>query len=167
MPPLGLAKHRPDEPIKQIDGLVRQAGDQVEGNSDQGGMAALTLVAGDMLRRGTARLADELGKAGLMHAMPAGRIEADRANMVQVARSGQASRRALSLPASGAARRASSGWFPLGAASTHPAAAAARPTTRRSADVRSLAAPGSAARCRGVQGAGVGGRRSGAVGIPP
>ena len=83
MPPLGLAKHRPDEPIEQIDGLVRQAGDQIEGNSDQGGMAALTLVAGDVLRRGTARLADELGKTGLMHAMPAGRVKTDRANMAK------------------------------------------------------------------------------------
>ena len=83
MPPLGLAEHRPDQPVEQIDGLVRQAGDQVEGDGDQGGMAALTLVAGDMLRRGAARLAGELGKTGLMHAMPAGRVEADRANMVQ------------------------------------------------------------------------------------
>jgi hypothetical protein len=57
------------------------SGAQVEGNADQSGMAALTFEAGDMLRRGTAGLADELGKAGLMHAMPTGWIDADCANM--------------------------------------------------------------------------------------
>jgi hypothetical protein len=36
-----------------------------------------------MLYRGTAALAGELGKASLMHAMSAGRIDADFANMVQ------------------------------------------------------------------------------------
>jgi hypothetical protein len=56
---------------------------KVEGNSDQGGMAALTLVGSDMLCRGTAGLAGELGKAGLMHAMPAGRIDAKCANMIE------------------------------------------------------------------------------------
>ena len=81
MQPLGLAKYRPDEPVEQINGLVCQIGTQVEGNADQSGMAALTFVARDMLRRGTAGLADELGKAGLMHAMPTGWIDADCANM--------------------------------------------------------------------------------------
>jgi len=60
-----------------------QIGDQVERNSDQGRMTALTFVAGDMLYRGTAGLAGELGKAALMQAMSAGGIDADRANMVQ------------------------------------------------------------------------------------
>ena len=46
-------------------------------------MPALALVAGDMLHRGAAGFAGELGKACLMHAMPARRIEADRADMVQ------------------------------------------------------------------------------------
>ena len=83
MPPLGLAEHRPDQPVEQIDGLVRQAGGEIEGDGDQGGMPALALVAGDMLHRGAAGLAGELSKAGLMHAMPARRIEADRADMLQ------------------------------------------------------------------------------------
>src|SRR5215469_14241740 len=60
-----------------------QIGDQVERNSDQGRMTALTFVAGDMLYRGTAGLAGELGKAALMQVMSAGGIDADRANMVQ------------------------------------------------------------------------------------
>ena len=46
-------------------------------------MTALTFVPGDMLYRGTSGLAGELGKAALMHAMSAGWINADRANMVQ------------------------------------------------------------------------------------
>ena len=74
MPPLGLAKHRADEPVKQIDRLVCQIGDQVERNSDQGRMTALTFIAGDMLNRSTAGLAGELGKAALMHVMSAGWI---------------------------------------------------------------------------------------------
>jgi hypothetical protein len=63
VPALGLAKHRADEPVKQIDRLVCQIGDQVERNSDQGRMTALTFIAGDMLNRSTAGLAGELGKA--------------------------------------------------------------------------------------------------------
>src|SRR5208283_2660675 len=46
-------------------------------------MAALTLVGSDVLCRGTAGLAGELGEAGLMHAMPAGWINAERASVVQ------------------------------------------------------------------------------------
>ena len=83
MPPFDLAKHRADEPVEEIDGLVCQIGDQVERNGDQGRMTALTFVAGDMLYRGTAGLAGELGKAALMHAMSEGGIDADCANMVQ------------------------------------------------------------------------------------
>jgi hypothetical protein len=44
-------------------------------------VTALTFVARDMLRRGAAGLARELGKAGLMHTMPAGWIDADCTNM--------------------------------------------------------------------------------------
>jgi hypothetical protein len=36
-----------------------------------------------MLHRGAARFADELGKAGLMHSMPARRIKAGCADIVQ------------------------------------------------------------------------------------
>jgi hypothetical protein len=46
-------------------------------------MPALALVTRDMLHRGAARFADELGKAGLMHSMPARRIKAGCADMVQ------------------------------------------------------------------------------------
>src|SRR6266404_2413039 len=46
-------------------------------------MPALALVTRDMLHRGAARFADELGKAGLVHSMPARRIKAGCADMVQ------------------------------------------------------------------------------------
>ena len=46
-------------------------------------MPTLALVTRDMLHRGTVRFTDELGKAGVMHSMPARRIKADYADMVQ------------------------------------------------------------------------------------
>ena len=49
---IGFAEHHPDQPVKQIDGLVRQAGSEIEGDGYQGGMPTLALVARDMLRRG-------------------------------------------------------------------------------------------------------------------
>jgi hypothetical protein len=83
MPLVGFAEHRPDQPVEQIDCLVCQAGGQIEGDGDQGSMPALALVAGDMLCRGTAGFAGELGKAGLMHTMPTPRIKTGCADMVQ------------------------------------------------------------------------------------
>jgi hypothetical protein len=50
MPPFDLAKHRADEPVEQIDGLFSQIRDQVERNSDQGRIMALTFLAGAMRR---------------------------------------------------------------------------------------------------------------------
>jgi hypothetical protein len=44
-------------------------------------MPALALVTRDMLHRGTLRFTDELGKAGVMHSMPARRIKTDYADM--------------------------------------------------------------------------------------
>ena len=46
-------------------------------------MSALALVAGDMLYRRAPRFAGELGEARLMHTMPARRIKADGADMIQ------------------------------------------------------------------------------------
>ncbi len=83
LPLVGFAEHCPDQPVEQIDGLVRQAGGEIEGDGDQRGMPALALVAYDMLHRGAARFAGELGKAWLMHSMPARRIKASSADMVQ------------------------------------------------------------------------------------
>ena len=52
MPLVGFAEHRPDQPVEQIDGLVRQTGGEIEGDGDQGGTPTLALVARDMLHRG-------------------------------------------------------------------------------------------------------------------
>src|SRR6266403_5362698 len=117
MPLVGFTEHRPDQSVEQVDCLVRQAGGEIEGDGDQGGMPALALVTRDMLHRGAARFAGELGKAGLMHTMPARRIKAGGADMVQALDQTEHRDRLRRFPASGAARRASSGWFPLGAAS--------------------------------------------------
>ena len=83
MPLVGFAEHRPDQPVEQINGLVRQAGGEIEGGGDQGGTPALALVARDMLHRGAAGFTDELGKADLMHKMPTRRIQTGRADMAQ------------------------------------------------------------------------------------
>jgi hypothetical protein len=96
----------------------------------------------------------------------AGDIGRIKTAQISDARSGPASRQALSLPVSGAAKRASCDRFPRGAPSTHPAVAAARPTARQSTDVQSLVAPVDADRCRCVRGTGVMGQRSHAGGVP-
>ena len=44
-PLVGFAEHCPDQPVEQIDGLVRQAGGKIEGDGDQGGMPALALLS--------------------------------------------------------------------------------------------------------------------------
>ena len=44
--PFGLAEHRPDQPVEQIDCLVGQAGREVERDRDQGGMSARAFVSG-------------------------------------------------------------------------------------------------------------------------
>ena len=80
---VGFTEHRSDQSVERVDGLVRQAGGEIESDGDQGGMPALALVTRDMLHRGAARFADELGKAGLMHSMPARRIKAGCADMIQ------------------------------------------------------------------------------------
>jgi hypothetical protein len=65
MPALGLAKHRPDQPVEEIDGLVGQAGAEIQRDGHQSGVAALPLQAGEMLHRGSAGLAGQLGQACL------------------------------------------------------------------------------------------------------
>ena len=83
MASLGFPEHCADQAVEQIDGLIGQTGGEVERDGDQGRMAPLTLMIRDMLRRGAAGLASELGKAGLMHAMSARWIKANRADMFQ------------------------------------------------------------------------------------
>ncbi len=83
MPSLGLGEQRSDEPIEQIDGLIGQSGAEIESDRDQGCVAALPLVAGDMLGRCPPGLTGELRQARLMHTMPARGIDTDRPDMVQ------------------------------------------------------------------------------------
>jgi hypothetical protein len=82
MPVLGLAEHGSDEPVEQIDSLIRQDGAQIERHGYQGRMTALTFVSSDMLCRGASGLAGKLGKARLGYAMPARGIDANCANVV-------------------------------------------------------------------------------------
>ena len=83
MPTLGFAEHCADQAVKQVDGLIGQAGGEVEADGDQCRMAALPLVTRDMLHRGAASLAGELRKARLVDVMAAARFDADRADMFQ------------------------------------------------------------------------------------
>ncbi len=80
---VGFAEHHPDQPVEQIDGLIRQASSELEGDGNQGGVPPLALIARNMLRRGAAGFSGELSKAGLMHTMPVHRIKANRADMLQ------------------------------------------------------------------------------------
>ena len=78
MPDLGLGEHRSDKPFEQIDRLIGQSDAELEGDRDQGGVAALPLIAGDMLGRRPPGFTGKLREAGLMHAMPARGVDADR-----------------------------------------------------------------------------------------
>jgi hypothetical protein len=75
--PFGLAEHRPDQPVEQIDSLIGQAGDEIERDGDQGGMTALALEVGHMLHGGAAGFTGELREAGLMNTMAASHIDTD------------------------------------------------------------------------------------------
>ena len=83
MPGLGFGKHGSDEPLQQVDRLIGQSSAELKGDRNQGCVAALPLIAGDMLGRRPPGFASKLGEACLMHAMPARGIDADRPDMVQ------------------------------------------------------------------------------------
>ena len=104
MPSLGLAEHRADQPVEQIDGLVGQAGGEVERDGDQRRVPALPLITGDMLDRGAAGLAGELRQARLMDEMAAPRLDADGADMLQPLDQAEHGGAAWPPPASAAAR---------------------------------------------------------------
>ena len=122
MPTLGLAEHRADQAVKQVDRLVSQAGGEVQADGDQRRVPALPLVTGDMLDGGAASLASKLGKARLVDQMSTAGLDADRANMLQALDQAEHGAPAWRPPASAATRSASSGWFLPDAASAHRAA---------------------------------------------
>ena len=83
LPTLRLAKHRADQAVEQIDGLIGQAGGQLDAGSDQCRVPSLTLISGDMLRRHAASLAGELRQACLVNVMSTSRLDANRPDMLQ------------------------------------------------------------------------------------
>jgi hypothetical protein len=83
MPALGLAEHRADQAVEQVDGLVGQAGAEIQGGGDQCRLPTLPLIACNMLDRGAARLARELSQARLVDQVSAAGLDADRTDMLQ------------------------------------------------------------------------------------
>ena len=71
MPTFGLAEHRPDQPVEQIDGLVGQVDAEIQTDGDQRCMPALAFVAGDVLHRCPVGLAREPCQARLVDQMAA------------------------------------------------------------------------------------------------
>ena len=90
MPPLGLAEHGADQPVEQIDGLVGQAGGEVQADRHQRRVPSLPFIVGDMLDRGAAGLAGELCQARLMDEMSTAWFDADTSYMSPAARSDRA-----------------------------------------------------------------------------
>ena len=83
LPALGLAEHRADQPVEQVDRLVGQARRDVQHGGDQRRVPALPLVAGDVLNRGATGLTSELRQARLMDEVAATGLDADGAHMLQ------------------------------------------------------------------------------------
>jgi hypothetical protein len=83
VPAFRLAEHRPDQPIEQINGMIGEAGRQIEGNRREGGVAAPALVTGDMLHRHAACLTGNLREPCLIYQVAARRINPDRPHMLQ------------------------------------------------------------------------------------
>jgi hypothetical protein len=83
LPPFGLAEHHPDQPVEQVNRLIREAGGNVEADGDQRRVPALTFVVGNVLDRHAFRLANELSHAGLVDGMTTGRLDADAPHVLQ------------------------------------------------------------------------------------
>jgi hypothetical protein len=81
--PFGLAEHRPDQPVEQVDCLVGQAGREVERDRDQSSMSARAFVSGQMLHCGAACFTGKLGQAYLVDVVGAAGIDADRTDVNQ------------------------------------------------------------------------------------
>jgi hypothetical protein len=60
MPPFGLAEDPADQAVEKIDGLIGQAGAEIQGDGNQRRMPALPLETGDMLNRGFVSLVRKL-----------------------------------------------------------------------------------------------------------
>ena len=119
MPCFGFAEHRPDQPVEQVDRLVGQTGGEIEADSDQGGVPALTLKAGHILHRGAAGFADKLSETRLMNPMSTRRVNPRQPDGFRRSISPSI---AMGFAASGIWRiQASQLWLvPHGAASIYP-----------------------------------------------
>ena len=83
LPPLRAAKHRADEAVEHVDGMISQAGGKLDAGGDQCRVPALALVAGDMLHRHPASLAGELRQTLLVNVISAFPLDANRPHMFQ------------------------------------------------------------------------------------
>ena len=81
--PFGLAEHRPNQPVKQVDCLISQAGGEVEHDSDQASVSTRAFVSGQMLHRGAADFTGKLGQACLVDPVGPSRVDADRTDVNQ------------------------------------------------------------------------------------
>ena len=108
--PLGLAKHRADQTIKHIDGLIGQTGGNVQTNGDQRCVSPAAFVTSDMLGGGAPGFARKLGETRLMDQVATTWFDANPDGYVSDARSDRAWRLGWRLLAFAATRRASSDW---------------------------------------------------------
>jgi hypothetical protein len=83
MPPLGFAEQGADQAVKQIDGLVGQAGGEVHTDRHQCRVAALAFIISDMLNRGAAGLTRQLRQPCLMDEMTSARLDTDATHFLQ------------------------------------------------------------------------------------
>jgi hypothetical protein len=83
LPTFGLAEHRSDQAVEQIDSLVREVAAEVQADGNQRGMSTLTLVAGNVLYSGPVGLAHKLGETRLVDEMSARSVNADPPHMLQ------------------------------------------------------------------------------------
>jgi hypothetical protein len=85
LPSFGAPEHPTDQTLEQVDRLIRQVGGEVETDGEQCRVPALAFVAGKVLDRDTPGFTNELRHAGLMDGMAARRVDADGADMLQIA----------------------------------------------------------------------------------
>jgi len=83
VPLLGFAEHDADQPVKQIDGLVGEAGGEVHADRYQCRVPALPFIVGDMLDRGAASFTRELCQPCLMDEMTTARLDTNATHFFQ------------------------------------------------------------------------------------
>ena len=128
---LGAAEHAADGAVEQADAVVGQARDGVEHGGDQGGPAAKRRERAQVLGGEAPALARELAQPLRMHALGAGRIEADRRAAGRAARPGARGPGGLGRRAAAAPRPARSCGVPVFGCEQRVAALRSAPRTGR------------------------------------